>query len=86
MTTALAYVQAFVQVLVLATGSDPAPEAEDVTAGTWGLIVFVALVLATVILMRSFLKQMRKTEQARREGVFGAPAEPTDGETRERED
>ena len=28
--------------------------------------------------MRSFLKQMRKTEQARREGVFGdVPSEPT---------
>ena len=58
--------------LVLATGpNDPAPEADDVTAGTWGLVVFLLLVAATVVLMRSFLKQMRKTEQARREGVFG---------------
>lgn len=58
--------------LVLASGtSEPAPEADDVTAGTWGLVVFLLLVAATVVLMRSFLKQMRKTEQARREGVFG---------------
>jgi hypothetical protein len=64
--------------LVLASGtSDPAPEADDVTAGTWGLVVFLLLVAATVVLMLSFLKQMRKTEQARREGVFGdVPTEP----------
>ena len=68
--------------LVLASGtSDPAPEADDVTAGTWGLVVFLLLVAATVVLMLSFLKQMRKTEQARREGVFGdVPAEPTPGD------
>ena len=65
--------------LVLASGtSDPAPEADDVTAGTWGLVVFLLLVAATVVLMLSFLKQMRKTEQARRDGVFGdVPPEPT---------
>jgi hypothetical protein len=64
--------------LVLVTGTtDPTPEADDVTAGTWGLVVFLLLVAATVVLMRSFLKHMRKTEQARREGVFGdVPAEP----------
>ena len=64
--------------LVLASvTSDPAPEADDVTAGTWGLVVFLLLVAATVVLMLSFLKQMRKTEQARRAGVFGeVPPEP----------
>jgi len=55
---------------------DEPPEAEDVTAGTWGLVVFVLLVLATVVLMRSFLKHMRKTEQARRAGVFGEVSDP----------
>ena len=60
---------------------DPPPDAEDVTAGTWGLVVFLLLIGATVVLMRSFLKQMRKTEQARKDGVFGTPADGDGEET-----
>ena len=41
--------------------------------------MFVLLIVAVALLMLSFLKQMRKTEKARREGVFGdVPEEPTD--------
>ena len=46
----------------------------------WGLLVFLALAVATFLLMRNFLKQMRKTEEARRKGVFG---EVDDEEARE---
>ena len=66
--------------LVSAGQQDPAPEADDVTAGPWGLLVFLALIVATVILMFSFVKQLRKTEQARKAGVFG-PVEPEDDES-----
>jgi len=57
--------------------ADQTPEPEDVTAGGWGGLMFVLLIVAVALLMLSFLKQMRKTEQARREGVFGdAPQDP----------
>jgi hypothetical protein len=55
---------------------EPPPEADDVTAGTWGALMFALLVVATVILMRSFLKQMRKTDAAKKAGVFGDEPEP----------
>ncbi|GAA2129211.1 hypothetical protein [Nocardioides bigeumensis] len=63
--------------LVSAGQQDPAPEADDVTAGPWGLLVFLLLIAATVVLMFSFVKQLRKTERARKAGVFG-PVEPED--------
>lgn len=57
--------------------ADQTPEPEDVTAGAWGGLMFVLLIVAVALLMLSFLKQMRKTEKARREGVFGeVPDEP----------
>jgi hypothetical protein len=59
------------------------PEDDDVTAGTWGALMFALLVVATVILMRSFLKQMRKTDEAKKAGVFGdepEPEEPREGD------
>ena len=55
--------------------SEQAPEPEDVTAGALGGLVFVLLVVAVALLMLSFLKQMRKADQAKRDGVYGD--EPT---------
>lgn len=57
--------------------ADQTPDPEDVTAGAWGGLMFVLLVVAVALLMLSFVKQLRKTEQARRRGVFGdVPEEP----------
>jgi len=63
--------------LPLADGgaSDPAPAAEDVTAGWTALLVFVGLILAVVVLGRSLVKQLRKAQAARDAGVYGD--EPT---------
>jgi len=55
--------------------AEQAPAPEDVTAGGWGGLVFVLLVVAVALLMLSFLKQMRKADQAKRDGVYGD--EPT---------
>lgn len=55
--------------LILA--DDPVPEDNDVVAGPWGAIIFVALILATVFLMFSFVKQLRKAQAAKDAGLFG---------------
>ena len=60
--------------LILA--DDPVPEDNDVVAGPWGAIVFVVLILATVFLMFSFVKQLRKAQAAKDAGVYGD--EPVD--------
>jgi len=71
-------------VLALVRVAAATPEADDVTAGPWGAIMIGALVVAMVILMRSFLKQMRRADQAKAAGVYGdeerMPPEPTDDE------
>ena len=70
-------------VLALVRVTDEAPKPEDVTAGPWGAIMIGALVVAVVILMRSFLKQMRRADHAKAEGVYGdepVPQKPTDDE------
>lgn len=64
---------------------DTVPEDNDVVAGGWGAFFFVALILATVLLAFSFVKQLRKARAARDAGVYGdepvPPAqEPTDQE------
>jgi len=63
--------------MLLISLADQTPEPEDVTAGAWGGLIFVLLILALALLMLSFLKQMRKTERARRQGVFGDVPEET---------
>lgn len=61
---------------------DEVPVDKDVKAGWTALIIFLLLIGAVVVLAFSFVKQMRKTETARRAGVFGpvdddsAPAGP----------
>jgi hypothetical protein len=64
--------------LVEGDNPDPVPATEDVTAGWTALLVFVFLVLAVVVLARSFVKQLRKAQAAREAGVYGDPpaAEP----------
>jgi hypothetical protein len=53
------------------------PDPEDVVAGPWGAIMFAFLVVATVVICLSFLRQMRKVQRAREEGVFGDEDVPT---------
>jgi hypothetical protein len=66
---------------------DPVPDANDVTAGGTALLVFLFLILAVVVLLRSFVKQLRKTQAAREAGVFGdepaAPGSEAAGESEE---
>ena len=68
--------------------ADKTPEAEDVTAGAWGALMFGLLVIAALILFRSFLKQMRRADAAKRAGVYGdppadeqSPSEPVEART-----
>jgi len=51
--------------------AEKAPEPEDVKAGWVAFAVFAGLILAVVVLAFSLVKQLRKTEAARRAGVFG---------------
>ena len=62
-----------VLLLPLADNPDPVPAKEDVTAGWTALLVFVFLILAVVVLARSFVKQLRKAQAARDAGVYGDP-------------
>lgn len=50
---------------------DPVPEDEDVVAGGWGAVMFVFLIAATVVLLFSFTRQLRKAQAAKDAGVYG---------------
>jgi hypothetical protein len=50
---------------------DKVPEDNDVVAGAWGALFFVALIGATVLLAFSFVKQLRKAKAAKDAGVYG---------------
>ena len=58
---------------VTTTPSDPVPEDDDVVAGPWGAVMFVFLVVATVLLLWSFTRQLRKAQAAKDAGVYGDP-------------
>ncbi len=58
---------------VTTTPSDPVPEDDDVVAGPWGAVMFVFLLVATVLLMWSFTRQLRKAQAAKDAGVYGDP-------------
>jgi hypothetical protein len=63
---------------VMVRVDDPVPEDDDVVAGPWGALVFVFLIAATVLLLFSFTKQLRKTQAAKEAGVFGEPDATTE--------
>lgn len=63
-----------------------APDDNDVVAGPIGALVFVGLIVATALLCWSFVRQLRKANRARDEGVL--PSDRADreaAETAERE-
>jgi flagellar biosynthesis/type III secretory pathway M-ring protein FliF/YscJ len=57
-------------VVLQAAASDPVPDDNDVTAGWVGALVFVLLIVAVVILLRSFTKQLKKVDKAEEAGVY----------------
>jgi hypothetical protein len=56
---------------LIVSAADKTPKDDDVVAGGWGALVFVALILAVVVLAFSFTKQLRKAQAAKDAGVYG---------------
>ncbi len=61
------------QSMVRSIAEDKVPDADDVTAGGWGALMFLFLIVACVVLFISFRKQLRKSDAAKRAGVYGDP-------------
>jgi hypothetical protein len=57
---------------LVVSAADKTPKDNDVVAGGWGALVFVALILAVVVLAFSFVKQLRKAQAAKDAGVYGS--------------
>ena len=69
-------------VVALALASDPRPDDNNVVAGWVGFAVLMALIVAVVFILRSFTKQLKKVDAARKAGVFGDDEqEETSGRT-----
>ena len=56
-----------------ALAQDPVPKDEDVVAGWLGAAVFLFLIVAVVLLLVSFVRQLRKAQAAKDAGVYGDP-------------
>ncbi|WP_460843524.1 hypothetical protein [Nocardioides marmoraquaticus] len=61
--------------LLAVTAADPVPDAEDVKAGWLAFWIFVALAVATGLLLWSLTRQLRKTRANAERGVFD-PSDP----------
>jgi hypothetical protein len=70
-------------IVVLAAASDPRPEDNNVVAGWVGAVVVIALVIAVVLILRSFTKQLKKVDAARDAGVYGDDTEDGSGASQE---
>lgn len=55
----------------LVVTEDTVPKDEDVVAGPWGALIFVAFLAAATFLAFSFTKQLRKAQAAKDAGVYG---------------
>lgn len=53
---------------------DPVPADDDVVAGGWGAVMFIALILGTAVIAWSLTKHLRKVDEAKDAGVFDDPA------------
>jgi TRAP-type C4-dicarboxylate transport system permease small subunit len=69
--------------VVLAAASDPRPDDNNVVAGWVGFVVFLALIIAVVFILRSFTKQLKKVRQAQEAGVFDEEKPEESGDTSE---
>jgi hypothetical protein len=66
--------------LTIATKSNWDGDADKITAGWIGALVLGLLIVATVLLLWSFTRQLKKTNAANEAGVYdtdGAPAAPS---------
>ena len=50
--------------------TDPTPTDNNVVAGPWGAVIFVALILAVVFLGWSLSRQLKKAQRAADEGKY----------------
>ena len=67
--------------LMLVLLEEPAPAAEDVTAGWLGFVFFIGLILAVTFLGFSLSKQLKKAQAAKDAGVYGdEPVAPADSD------
>lgn len=67
--------------LTIATKSNWNGDADKITAGWIGALVLGLMIVATVLLLWSFTRQLKKTNAANEAGVYGsdeAPAPSTD--------
>ena len=64
--------------VALASSSDPVPAENNVVAGWVGAVVLGALVIAVVLILRSFTKQLKKVNDAADAGVYGEPVDADD--------
>jgi hypothetical protein len=66
--------------LLLLAVEEEVPEAKDVKAGWVAFWIFMALVVAVVVLCFSLVKQLRKAQAAKDAGVYGdEPVDPAAG-------
>jgi hypothetical protein len=65
-------------IVVLAAASDPRPDDNNVVAGWVGFAVLIALIIAVVLILRSFTRQLKKVDAARDAGVYDE-ADPDSG-------
>lgn len=56
--------------LMSVLAEDPTPADDDVVAGGWGAVMFIALIVATAVLSWSLTKHLRKVDDAKKAGVF----------------
>ncbi len=56
--------------------ADQVPEAKDVKAGWLAFGIFIALILAVVLLGRSLVKQLRKADAAEEAGLYDPSDKP----------
>jgi hypothetical protein len=64
-----------IDVVALVAASDPRPDDNNVVAGWVGFVVFLGLIVAVILILRSFTKQIKKVREADAAGVFDDPSD-----------
>ena len=65
-------------IVVLAAASDPRPDDNNVVAGWVGFAVLIVLIIAVVLILRSFTKQLKKVDAAQEAGLYDEPDESSE--------